>query len=113
MVGGSYTSRNISILADDGRLVFIGFLGGHEANVNFTKVMIKRLSITGSTLRPQSDKRKAKIASDLLKKVWPLLDNGVIQPVMDSTFNLEDAVKAHKRLEGSQHIGKITLKVIE
>ena len=113
MVGGPYTCRNISIMANDGRLVFIGFLGGHQATVNFTKVMIKRLSITGSTLRPQSDEKKRKIASDLLKEVWPLLDEGLVRPIMDSTYNLEDVVKAHQRLERSRHVGKITLKVIE
>ena len=113
MVGGSYASRNISILANEGRLVFIGFLDGHESTVNFTQVMMKRLTITGSTLRPQSDLNKAKIADDLTKKVWPMLDMGSIKPVMDSTFALEDVAKAHLRLESSNHIGKITLKVLK
>lgn len=112
MVGGSYTSRNISIMADDARLVFIGFLGGHEAQVNFTKVMMKRLTITGSTLRPQSDQSKTKIAEDLSKKVWPLIDSGAIEPIIDSTFSIEDVAKAHIRLETSQHIGKITLQIL-
>jgi len=112
MVGGSYTNRNISIMADDARLVFIGFLGGHEANVNFTKIMMKRLLITGSTLRPQSDLNKTKIANELAEKVWPLIDRGEVKPVMDSTYKMEEVVDAHTRLESSQHIGKITLQVL-
>lgn len=112
MVGGSYTNRNISIMADDARLVFIGFLGGHEANVNFTKIMMKRLLITGSTLRPQSDLNKTKIANELVEKVWPLIDRGEVKPVMDSTYKMEEVVDAHTRLESSQHIGKITLQVL-
>ena len=112
MVGGSYTNRNISIMADDARLVFIGFLGGHEATVNFTKIMMKRLLITGSTLRPQSNLNKTKIANELAEKVWPLIDKGEVKPVMDSTYRMEEVVDAHIRLETSQHIGKITLQVL-
>lgn len=111
MVGGGYMVKNISVMAQDARLVLIGFLGGHEANVNFTEVMIKRLVLTGSTLRPQSDKNKTKIAKDLAEKVWPFIDSGKIKPVMDSTYNIEEVIEAHKRLESSNHIGKITLKV--
>lgn len=111
MVGGAYTTRNISIMANDARLVLIGFLGGHEATVNFTQVMMRRLVITGSTLRPQSDSRKTEIAKDLAEKVWPLIDHGKIKPVMDSTYDIEEVIEAHKRLESSDHIGKITLKV--
>ena len=113
MVGGPYTARNISVMKNEARLVLIGFLGGHEANVNFTQVMMKRLVITGSTLRPQSDKKKAEIGRDLVQKVWPFIDSGIIRPVMDSTYKLEDVIKAHKRLESSNHIGKITLKVLQ
>ena len=112
MVGGAYTTRNISIMANDARLVLIGFLGGHEANVNFTQVMMKRLIITGSTLRPQSDNKKTEIAEGLVQEVWPLIDSGKIKPVMDSTYNIEEVIEAHKRLESSDHIGKITLKVL-
>ena len=112
MVGGSYTNRNISIMADDARLVFIGFLGGHEATVNFTKIMMKRLLITGSTLRPQSNLNKMEIANELAEKVWPLIDKGEVKPVMDSTYRMEEVVDAHIRLETSQHIGKITLQVL-
>ena len=112
MVGGAYTAKNISVMANDARLVLIGFLGGHEANVNFTQVMMKRLVITGSTLRPQSDKNKTEIAEDLARNVWPLIENGEIKPVIDSTYKLEEVIEAHKRLESSNHIGKITLKVL-
>ena len=112
MVGGAYTARNISVMDNDARLVLIGFLGGHEANVNFMQVMMKRLVITGSTLRPQTDNNKTEIAQDLARKVWPLIDDGKIKPVMDSTYNLSEVIEAHKRLESSNHIGKITLKVL-
>ena len=112
MVGGAYTAKNISVMANDARLVLIGFLGGHEANVNFTQVMMKRLVITGSTLRPQSDKNKTEIAEDLARNVWPLIESGEIKPVIDSTYKLEEVIEAHERLESSNHIGKITLKVL-
>ncbi|MCI2399773.1 NAD(P)H-quinone oxidoreductase [Aliiroseovarius subalbicans] len=111
MVGGDYIARNIKALALDGRMVHIAFLSGPKAEINFAMVMAKRLTITGSTLRPQSDLAKARIAEELADKVWPLLDTGKIAPVMDQTFALEDAAKAHARMETSQHIGKIVLKV--
>ena len=111
MVGGSYIPRNIKALADDGRLVQIAFLGGPKVELNFAQVMMRRLSITGSTLRPQSDLAKAGIADALRDQVWPLLDAGRIAPVMDSEFPLADASDAHARMEGSTHIGKIVLKV--
>jgi len=111
MVGGDYIGRNISSLADDGRLVQIAFLQGPKATLNFAQVMTRRLTITGSTLRPQSVAAKARIAEELLEKVWPLLAAGRIRPVMDSTFALADAAQAHARMESSAHIGKIVLKV--
>ena len=111
MVGGSYIPRNIKTLADDGRLVQIAFLGGPKVELNFAQVMMRRLTITGSTLRPQSDLAKAGIADALREQVWPLLDAGRIAPVMDSEFPLADASDAHARMEGSTHIGKIVLKV--
>lgn len=111
MVGGDYIPRNIKALANDGRLVQIAFLSGPKVELNFAQVMTRRLTITGSTLRPQSDLAKAGIASDLAEAVWPLLDSGQIAPVMDSEFPLEAANKAHARMEGSGHIGKIVLKV--
>ncbi|MFN3937557.1 MAG: NAD(P)H-quinone oxidoreductase [Gemmobacter sp.] len=111
MVGGSYIPRNIRALADDGRLVQIAFLGGPKVEVNFSEVMVRRLTITGSTLRPQSVAAKAAIAADLERAVWPHLAAGRIAPVMDSEFPLDRAAEAHARMESSDHIGKIVLKV--
>ncbi len=111
MVGGPYIPRNIKALADDGRLVQIAFLQGPVAELNFAQLMVRRLTITGSTLRPQSVSAKAAIAEDLRAQVWPLLDAGRIAPVMDSAFGLEEASAAHARMESSAHIGKIVLEV--
>ena len=111
MVGGDYIQRNLEALADDGRLVQIAFLKGPKVALNLVQMMTRRLSITGSTLRPQSDLAKAKIASALLEKVWPHLATNRIAPVMDSEFPLSEAAEAHKRMESSQHIGKIVLKI--
>ncbi len=109
MVGGEYISRNIRLLAPDGRLVMIAFLGGPITELNFAQIMAKRLVVTGSTLRPQSDLAKAGIAAALRAQVWPLLACGRVGPVMDSTFALERAADAHRRLETTNHIGKIVL----
>ncbi len=111
MVGGDYIARNIRALADDGRLVQIAFLQGPKVELNFAQIMMRRLTVTGSTLRPQSDLAKAKIADELRENVWPMLASGRIAPVMDSEFDMQDAIAAHERMESSQHIGKIVLKV--
>ncbi|MEM7318030.1 MAG: NAD(P)H-quinone oxidoreductase [Pseudomonadota bacterium] len=111
MVGGDYIPRNVKALADDGRLVQIAFLQGPAVKLNFAQLMVRRLTLTGSTLRPQSDLAKARIAQDLREAVWPLLDAGRIAPVMDSTFDLADAAQAHAHMESSEHIGKIVLSV--
>jgi NADPH:quinone reductase len=111
MVGGLYIPRNFRALADDGRLVQIAFLQGAKVEVNFSDLMRRRLTMTGSTLRPQSDLAKARIADALLAEVWPLLESGQVAPVMDSEFPLEEAAAAHARMEASGHIGKIVLKV--
>ena len=111
MVGGPYLPRNLKSLAEDGRLVQIAFLQGRKVEVNFAPLMMRRLTITGSTLRPQSDAAKAKIARALHAHVWPLLAAGTVAPVMDSTFPLADAAAAHSRMESSGHIGKIVLEV--
>jgi NADPH2:quinone reductase len=111
MVGGSYLPRNITALADDGRLQQIAFLEGPKVELNFAQLMVRRLTISGSTLRPQSDAAKAAIAAELRERVWPLIAAGRVRPVMDQTFELADASKAHARMETSQHIGKIVLKV--
>ncbi len=111
MVGGDYLPRNVKALAMDGRLVQIAFLQGPKIELNFAFLMTRRLTITGSTLRPQSDLAKAKIADRLRAEVWPLLEAGTVKPVMDSEFALEDASKAHAKMESSTHIGKIVLKI--
>lgn len=109
MVGGDYIEQNIASLAVEGRLVNIAFLNGPVAKVNFMPIMLKRLTMTGSTLRPQTIEQKAAIAASLKTKVWPLLDQGQIAPVIDSRFKLEEAAKAHTLMEASTHIGKILL----
>ncbi|MDR9394680.1 MAG: NAD(P)H-quinone oxidoreductase [Roseovarius sp.] len=111
MVGGDYLPRNVRCLADDGRLVMIAFLQGPKVELNFAQVMARRLTITGSTLRPQSDLAKARIAEGLRADVWPLIEAGRVGPVMDSEFPLAEAAAAHERMESSGHIGKIALKV--
>ncbi len=111
MVGGDYIARNLKALAMDGRLVQIAFLQGPKAEINFAPLMVRRLTVTGSTLRPQSDVAKARIAQELREAVWPLLEAGRIAPVMDSEFAFENAAEAHARMETSEHIGKIVLKV--
>ncbi|WP_112311221.1 NAD(P)H-quinone oxidoreductase [Pseudogemmobacter bohemicus] len=111
MVGGSYIPRNIKALADEGRIVQIAFLQGAKAEVNFAEVMMRRLTITGSTLRPQSDIAKAQIARDLEREVWPMIARGALKVVLDSEFTLRDAAKAHERIESPGHIGKIVMKV--
>ena len=111
MVGGPYLPRNVKALADDGRLVQIAFLSGPKVELNFAEVMVRRLTITGSTLRPQSDLAKARIAAEVRAHVWPMIAAGRLKPVMDSEFALGDAAKAHARMESSAHVGKIVLKV--
>lgn len=111
MVGGDYIARNLDALADDGRLVQIAFLQGPKTSLNFTQMMTRRLTLTGSTLRPQSDVAKARIAASLLSQVWPLLSAGRIAPVIDSCFDLDQAAQAHARMETSTHIGKIVLRI--
>ncbi len=111
MVGGDYINRNLTCLAVDGRMVFIAFLQGAKAEVNFAQVMMKRQTITGSTLRPRSVAQKAEIAAELKAKVWPLLDAGKVKPVLYKTFPLKDAAEAHRLMESSAHTGKIVLTV--
>ncbi|WP_193367905.1 NAD(P)H-quinone oxidoreductase [Pelagibius marinus] len=109
MVGGSYIPRDIKAMAPDGRLSFIAFLGGPKAEVNFAAVMMKRLTITGSTLRARPVAVKAALAEALKAKAWPLLEAGEIAPVMAASFPLAEAAKAHELMESSSHIGKIVL----
>ena len=111
MVGGSYISRNLNALSEEGRLIMIAFLAGAKAEIDFSQIMRKRLTVTGSTLRPQSVAAKAAIAEALERHVWPLLASGKVAPLVDHVFALKDAPNAHKRMEKSAHIGKIIMKV--
>ena len=109
MVAGSYVAREVMCLAEDGRLVIIAVQGGIKAEFNAGLVLRKRLTITGSTLRPRSLEFKTLIASALREKVWPLIASGAIKPVIHSTFEAADAADAHALMESNQHIGKIVL----
>ena len=111
MVGGSYIERNLKALDMDGRLVMIAFMGGPKAEINFAQVMMRRLTITGSTLRPQSDAAKGRIADALRTQLWPLIGAGKVRILIDSEYPLAEAAAAHQRMESSAHIGKIVLKI--
>jgi NADPH2:quinone reductase len=109
MVAGDYMQREVKAIADDGRIVLIAFLGGAKAQVDFGEVMRRRITITGSTLRPRSVVFKADIATSLLEKVWPLLNSGQMKPVIHARFPLEQAAEAHALMESGAHMGKIVL----
>jgi putative PIG3 family NAD(P)H quinone oxidoreductase len=109
MVGGDYTERNIAAAAEDGRIVQIATLAGAEVKVNIARLMMKRLTLTGSTLRPRMREVKARFARALEEQVWPLIEAGKVKVILDSTFPLTDAAAAHRRLEAGEHIGKIVL----
>jgi len=111
MVGGSYTPRNLNLLAKEGRLVQIAILGGPKTEINWIPVMLRRLTLTGSTLRSRPIAVKAAIAKALQAKVWPLVDSGKIRPVIHATFPLEEAAEAHRVMEAGHHIGKLVLLV--
>ena len=111
MVGGDYVARNIASLAPDGRLVYIAFLSGPKVELNLLPVMLKRLSITGSTLRARSVAFKGAIAEQLREKVWPLIEAGRVKPVLFKSFPLAEAAEAHRLMESSGHIGKFVLTV--
>lgn len=111
MVGGPYIERNLKALADDGRLVQIAFLQGPKVTLNLAQMMTRRLTMTGSTLRPQSDLAKARIAAEVEAQVWPMIERGALRVVMDSEYPLTEAPAAHWRIEAEGHVGKIVLKV--
>ncbi len=111
MVGGDYIPRNFKLAAEDGRIVNIAFLQGPKAEVNFAPAMVKRITWSGSTLRPRTREAKAAIARALEERIWPALEDGSVAPVMDRLFALEEAADAHRRMESSVHIGKIVLRV--
>lgn len=110
MVAGDYVPRELQCLADDGRLVIIAFLGGTKTQLNMTDILRRRLTITGSTLRPRPVELKARLASVLEQKVWPLITAGKIRPVIHSRYALQDAREAHRMMESSSHIGKLVLQ---
>lgn len=109
MVGGDYIQKNVSLLALEGRLVQISFLQTGIVTFDFRPVMAKRLTITGSTLRPRSVELKSAIAEGLRRDIWPLLDSGAVKPFLYATFPLEEARRAHELMESSTHLGKIVL----
>ena len=109
IMGGSYLNRNLAALAVDGRLVQIGLMGGENASVDLRRVLGRRLTITGSTLRPRPVAEKGAIAAALAREVWPLLEAGTIKPIVFKTFPLAEAAAAHRVMESSEHVGKIVL----
>ncbi len=111
MVGGDYVQRELKCLATDGRLSLIAFLGGSKAELDMSDILYRRLTITGSTLRPRSVEYKTEVAQALRSKVWPLVEAGAIKPVIHATFPLADARRAHELMESSTHVGKIILDV--
>ncbi|MCW1401461.1 NAD(P)H-quinone oxidoreductase [Novosphingobium sp. MW5] len=111
MVAGDYVARNLKCLGEDGRHVTIAVQGGTRAEINMAAVMSRRLTLTGSTLRPRSKAFKAALVAELRDTVWPLVGEGALRPVMDQTFALGDVAAAHQRMEAGSHIGKIVLKV--
>ena len=112
MVGGDYVAREIACLADDGRLAVIALLGGMKAQIDLGQLLRRRLTVTGSTLRPRSIAFKAAIVANLRQHVWPLLESAKIKPVIYQTFALEQAAQAHTLMESSKHVGKIMLQVL-
>ena len=111
MVAGDYVARNLKCLAMDGRHVTIAVQGGLKAEINMAVVMTRRYTLTGSTLRPRSDAFKALLAQEIADSVWPLVTDGALRPVMDTTFPLEQAAEAHRRMQAGEHVGKIVLEV--
>jgi NADPH2:quinone reductase len=111
MIGGEYFDKNLNVLRPEGRLVYINAMKGNNVSLNLTKVMQKRITITGSTLRSREISFKTSLAAEIHKKVWPVLASGNFKPVIFATFPLKDAYKAHELMETSQHIGKIILEV--
>ena len=109
MVGGDYVARELGLLAHDGRLILLAFLGGAQATVSLSDIIFRRLLITGSALRPRTLAFKAALAQGLRETVWPLIENGAIRPVIHATFPLAQAGSAHVMMESGQHIGKIVL----
>ena len=113
MVAGSYVPRNLKCLNFDGRLIIIAVQGGIKDEVNFAKIMIKRQTISGSTLRPQSSDKKSEYVESLVKNTWKYLESGKVKPIIEKEFELKDAINAHKALEKGDHVGKFIMKVTQ
>ncbi|MFN3799020.1 MAG: zinc-binding dehydrogenase, partial [Sphingobium yanoikuyae] len=111
MVGGDYVPRNIECMAEDGRHVSIAVLGGAKTSIFLPTVMSRRLTLTGSTLRPRSSGFKSLVADEIMRTVWPFVEQGKLRPAMDQRFALADAAKAHARMDAGEHFGKIVLTV--
>lgn len=111
MVAGDYVGRNLKCLKEDGRHVTIAVQGGMVAELNMAQIMMRRLTLTGSTLRPQSSARKAVLADEIYKNIWPDVEAGKLKPVMDESFSLTEAAKAHAHMEAGDHVGKIVLTI--
>jgi NADPH:quinone reductase-like Zn-dependent oxidoreductase len=111
MVGGDYVARNLSCLADEGRHVSIAAQSGTSAEIPIFEIMRRRLTLTGSLLRPRSLEFKTMVADELARTVWPYVEGGRLRPVIDSVFPLADATKAHARMESGGHVGKIVLEM--
>jgi NADPH:quinone reductase-like Zn-dependent oxidoreductase len=109
IVGGPYLARHLEILSSDGRLAIIAVQGGPKTEINLLPIMLKRLTVIGSTLRPRSLTEKSRLAGMIREQVWPWVSTGQLRPVIDSSFPLQEAAMAHQRMESSQHIGKIAL----
>jgi NADPH:quinone reductase-like Zn-dependent oxidoreductase len=109
MVGGDYIEKNIRAAALEGRIVQIAFLKGSKVDIDLMRLMMRRLTLTGSTLRAQTDATKARMATVIEERIWPIIESGKYKPVIDSTFALTDAVEAHKRIDDPSHVGKIVL----
>jgi NADPH2:quinone reductase len=111
IVGGDYVTRNLELAAKDGRIVSLSFIKGSRVEIDMMPILLKRLTLTGSTLRPRSAEAKASIAKNLRTQIWPLIESGEIKPLIAARFPLKDAPEAHKLMESSKHIGKIILTV--
>ena len=111
MVGGAYTPKNINVAKPGGRIVQIALLGGVKAEIDLGLIMRKRLVLTGSTLRPRPPEEKARLARGVEETVWPWIEAGRFKPIIDSTFPLAEAGKAHARIDAADHLGKIVLVV--
>ena len=111
MVSGDYVARNLKCLAEEGRHVTIALQGGARAEISMAQVMVRRLTLTGSTMRPRTNAFKAMVAAEIRDEVWPLVEQGDLRPVMDRCFPLAEAAAAHVRMEEGAHIGKIVLAI--